>query len=221
MTVPRNPFTLLCRLSGLLALALPLSVPAVATEAPSTPPAPSAAAPSPAQRLDQSLFLFGGPYIAGYFNDTFDVFGNDYYGDNVLGGGYQKFFYSDPKGFSFGTEIGTGGRFGVSGLSLEVWGGGVARYDGLVLFDTLRVSPAVTVGFSYVAGKIKTEAEREVGSGDSADLLFYLAPELDFSLAAHPEWEAFVRAQHRSGLYGTMADIDGANAAVVGLRKRF
>ncbi len=172
--------------------------------------------------LDEAFFGFGGAYIAGYFNDLYrHPFDNDYYGDVIAGFGYQKFFAVDPDGLSYGVEIGAGARFGVSAPSAEVWTGGVVRYDGVELFEKLRVTPAVTVGFSYVTGKTQTEVAREAGSGDSATFLFYLAPEIGVSLVEHPDWEMFARIQHRSGLYGTLANIDGANALTFGVRHRF
>ena len=207
------------RISAVLALLLTLlSAPAQAASANEV----RAADFEPAPVLDQSFFGFGGGYIAGYFNDiTRHPLDNDFYGDSILGLGYQKFFATNPDGFSAGAEVGIGARFGVSAPSAEVWAGGVVRYDGIKLFDMLRVTPAVTVGFSFVTGKLRTEADRERSSGDSASVLFYLGPELDFSLVDQPEWEVFTRIQHRSGLYGTIANIDGANALTVGLRHRF
>jgi len=207
------------RVSAALALLLTLlSAPAQAASANQV----RAADFAPAPVLDQSFFGFGGGYIAGYFSDiTLHPLNNDFYGDSILGLGYQKFFSVQPDGLSYGVEVGAGLRFGVSAPSAEVWTGGVVRYDGIKLFDKLRVTPAVTAGFSFVAGKVRTEADRERSSGDSASLLFYLGPELDFSLVDQPEWEVFTRIQHRSGLYGTIANIDGANALTVGLRHRF
>lgn len=194
---------------------LSLSAAATAEEA-----AIAGSAPQPV--MDEAFFGLGGAYIAGYFNDMiWHPLGNDYFGDLLLGFGYQKFFFVDPNGISLGAEIGAGARWGVSAPSAELWTGGVVRYGGIKLFDKLRVSPAVTVGFSYVTGTTLPEAERETGSGDSAGLLFYLGPEINLSLVDKPEWEMFARIQHRSGLYGTLADIDGANALSVGLRHRF
>ena len=56
---------------------------------------------------------------------------------------------------------------------------------------------------------------------EAAPLLYYLGPELNFSLVDHPNVEAFIRIQHRSGGYGTIAKIDAANADALGLRWKF
>jgi hypothetical protein len=66
------------------------------------------------------------------------------------------------------------------------------------------------------------EERLEAESGGDATLLFYLAPELNFSLAAYPNAELFWRLHHRSGAWETLGDMDGAaNANVVGARVGF
>jgi hypothetical protein len=44
---------------------------------------------------------------------------------------------------------------------------------------------------------------------------------VDLIFCPFPEGEAFIRIQHRSGGYGTVAKIDAANADTVGIRWKF
>ena len=124
-------------------------------------------------------------------------------------------------GFGLGIEAGLAARLG-EGASGEAWAGVVGRYDGFVIADTLRITPALTVGLSVVTGTMGIEARREREVGGSATLLFYLGPELDFSLVDHPNVEVFMRIQHRSGAWETLGNLrDGANANVIGARWTF
>lgn len=65
------------------------------------------------------------------------------------------------------------------------------------------------------------ETARARQLGHDVPVLYYLSPEISVSNIHAPEWEAFGRIQHRSGGFGTIADIDGSNAAVLGIRYKF
>jgi hypothetical protein len=178
-----------------------------------------AASPALAQPADQSVFVMGGPFTTGHFEDTF-LFWQDHYESNFFAGlGYQHFLYAYQGGFQLGVEAGFGLRLGES-ASIELWAGPVARLTTFTIGD-ISITPAVTAGISVVSNTIGTEAQRAAEIGDPARVLYYLGPEISVSHAAYPEFEGFFRVQHRSGGWGTIAEIDGSNAAVLGLRYKF
>ncbi len=167
---------------------------------------------------DENLFVMGGPFTTGFFGDTF-LFWQDHYESNMfLGAGYQRFFY-EYESFQLGLEAGIGLRLG-SPNSAEFWGGAVARLTRFT-FGDIAVTPSVTFGLSVVTDTIGIETDRAAQLGHDVPVLYYLSPEISFSNVNNPEWEVFGRIQHRSGGFGTIADIDGSNAAVVGLRYKF
>jgi hypothetical protein len=168
---------------------------------------------------NQNVFIMGGPFSKDFFGDTI-AFWDNRYEDNFFGGvGYQYFFYNHPRGLKFGVEAGAGLRLGQR-ASAEVWAGGVARVN----FDIgdITIAPALTAGISVVTDLIGAEAERAAEAGySSLPVLFYLGPEVSLSHKAMPNLELLARVQHRSGGFGTIAPVDGSNAAVVGLRYKF
>lgn len=169
-------------------------------------------------RNDESVFIFGGPMSSGYFGDAL-VFWNSGYEPNYFAGvGYQRFFY-EYESFALGLEAGIGIRTGQS-TSAEAWAGLVGRLTEVEL-GPLNITPSITGGFSVVTDTIGVETTRTTASGDSATLLYYLAPEIAVSHDDHPQWEAFGRIQHRSGGFGTIAHIDGSNAVTLGVRYKF
>lgn len=171
--------------------------------------------------LTQNIFLFGGPSVDDNIEDAANPFTADYEDNVVVGGGYQRFFY-ESLDISIGAEAGLAGRFGDKS-SAEFWGGVVGRFDGLVLFDTLKIAPAFTFGLSAITDTMAGREERLEDRADGdATLLFYLGPELNFSLAAYPNVEVFWRLHHRSGAWETLGDMKGAaNANVFGARIGF
>jgi hypothetical protein len=167
---------------------------------------------------DNALFGFGGVITA----DDDNPLAFDYEQNFVLGLGFQRFHFDWNQNLLNLGIVGLAGRFGDRD-SAEVWGGAVARYDGLVLFERLRVSPAFTFGLSAVTDTLEGREEHsEVSEDGDATVLFYLGPELNISLPSHPEIELFARVHHRSGAWGTLGDMHGAaNASVIGFRRRF
>jgi hypothetical protein len=168
---------------------------------------------------NQNVFIMGGTFISGYVQDTF-AFWDDHYEENYFGGvGYQYFFQNYPEGVRIGAEVGLGLRLGESS-SAELWAGLVARYEAFRLGD-ISISPAITFGLSGTTGTIGVETERAAELGRGVPILYYMGPEISVSHAAHPNLEVLARVQHRSGGFGTIAPIDGSNAAVLGLRYKF
>lgn len=168
---------------------------------------------------DEALFVMGGPFVSDYFSDALSIWDNSYEGNFFAGAGYQRFLYAHPGGFKLGVEAGLGLRAGDQ-TSAEFWAGAVARLDMFQLGD-ISITPALTAGLSVTTGEIGVEAERVERLGHSVPVLYYFSPEIAVSHAAHPDYEGFVRLQHRSGGFGTIADIDASNAVVLGLRYKF
>ena len=170
---------------------------------------------------DQAVFGFAGRYVDAYIEHSLTPFAANYEDNFVLGGGYQKFIAEPVVGLRLGAEVGVALRGGVV-TSGEVWAGAVARYDGLMLGENLRIAPAVTFGLSAVTNPIGVEARRAAQRNADPTLLFYFAPEVNFSFADNPDTEVFYRIQHRSGAWGTLGNMaDGANAQTIGIRHHF
>lgn len=167
---------------------------------------------------DQNVFVFGGPLTSGYFSDAIQPWAWQLETNRFVGIGYQRFFY-EYESFQLGVEAGLGLRIGEP-VSGEAWTGLVGRLTEFEI-GPLNITPSITAGFSVVTDTIGAETTRTAAAGQSAILLYYLAPEIAVSHDDHPEWEAFGRIQHRSGGFGTIAHIDGSNALTLGLRYKF
>ena len=176
--------------------------------------------------FDRDVFFFGGRFQHDWIWDTLNVTADHYEDNYVFGGGYQQFFTGKWAGFRLGAEFGIAGRLSFTGddpHSFETWYGYVLRHDGIAIGDAIRISPAVSTGFSMVSDLIGVERERAgwFPENGPVTLLFYLGPEINVTATAFPNWEAFFRIHHRSGLYGTIAKVDGSNGATLGIRYKF
>lgn len=182
--------------------------------------APVAQAQEASDSVERNVFVMGGPFSEGYFGDTLAFWNVNYESNFFVGMGYQQFFHQVPQGLKFGVEAGFGARIGDKS-SAEAWAGAVIRYDGWQLGD-FRIATSITGGFSVVTDLIGAEATRAEQNGvDGAPFLYYLGPEIAISHAAAPNWEVLGRVQHRSGGFSTIANLDGSNAATLGLRYKF
>jgi hypothetical protein len=192
---------------------------------------------TPVESWDRDVFFFGGLFHEDYFTQSFTPWSATWEPNAFIGAGYQQFFWrwGDVR---FGGEAGLGARFNFNGqttflgtqsfppLSGEAWVGAVARYDGVDL-GPVHAGLAMTAGFSAVTGLIGSEAVRASTHpfdrfGTGGKLLYYLGPEIDLSMPeVNPNVEVFWRAQHRSGGFGSLMDLDGSNADTVGVRFKF
>ncbi|GGA37192.1 hypothetical protein [Pelagibacterium lentulum] len=171
--------------------------------------------------FEQGVFFFGGRLHDGNIGDNFAPFGVSFEDNFIVGGGFDRDVWSQTNGLAIGVEIGTALRFGES-ASIELWGGPYLRYDGLIVSDALRISPKIVGGISLVSDTIGSEAERAENTTDTdGRVLFYLTPEISISSLHRPELEYFWRGQHRSGGYGTLGSMFGANAVTFGMRYKF
>lgn len=167
----------------------------------------------------ENLFVMTGPFSTEQFGGTLEFWDNQYESNAFVGVGYQRMLYAHQRGAKFGIEAGFGLRLGVRS-SAEVWGGGVARFDIFRLGD-FSITPALTAGFSVVTDTIGSETERANALGIKAPFLYYLGPEIAVGHRAIPNLELLARIHHRSGGFGTIAPLDGSNAAVVGVRHKY
>lgn len=181
-------------------------------------PAFAQTAQDDAETLDETVFVFGGPLTTGYFSDAIQPWQWELEPNAFVGAGYQRFFHS-YESFQLGLEAGVGVRIGTP-VSAEAWAGVVGRLTEVEI-GPINIAPSIVGGLSVVTDTIGSETTRTLAAGQSAALLFYLAPEIAVSHDDHPEWEAFGRIQHRSGGFGTIAHIDGSNALTAGLRYKF
>lgn len=198
---------------------------------------PAASYSDPVRKSD-SLFFFGG-YLStqnmgatANFNLNHPVGPN--YDNYIMGAAYNHDFYS-VYSFAVGGEVGLADRFGyfrqccdpvVKSTTLlhspELWFGPRFSFDGLVLFNAIRIGGAMTFGLSVVADSIGVERRREIVKDGSARLIGYLGPEIFLALADFPQWEIVYRLHHRSGAKGTFGRMgEGYNANVLGVRYRF
>ena len=195
-----------------LALALPLAAPAHSSD-------PGAGLSS----ADRNVFFFGGRFHSASFYVSPWVWSLPYDNAFFVGAGYQQFFFRSDWNFSIGAEVGFGGRYDLDGpASLEAWGGMVFRHDGVVMFDTFRLSPALTVGLSAATDTVASETGRTEKIGYDGKLLVYLGPELSVTPLDNPNIEGFFRVQHRSGAFGLIVDgLNGSNSVNLGVRLKF
>lgn len=172
---------------------------------------------------DRNVFFFGGRFHTGSFYITPAVWSLPYEDSYFVGAGYQQFFYRSDWSFRLGAEVGAAARIGFDGpSSAEVWAGLVFRHDGIAFFDSFRLSPALTTGFSVVSAPIGSEAGRAEALGKDVTLLVYLGPEISITPVDNPNIEGFFRVQHRSGAFGFIMDgMNGSNAATAGIRFKF
>ena len=187
----------------------------------------------------QSLFFFAGRTSPTNLEDTaaFNLTrarGAASYDNAIVGAAYQRDFLQVGGGVFLGGEIGIANRFGYYKVccdptvrtsdvnhSGEGWGGVSLRYEGITLFNTLRIAPGFVGGLSAITNPIGQEGLHQK-DGTSAKLLFYLGFEAAFSLPEQPNAELVLRLHHRSGAYGTLGGLkEGNNATVVGFRQRF
>ncbi|WP_172123300.1 MULTISPECIES: hypothetical protein [unclassified Devosia] len=163
-----------------------------------------------------NVFIFGGRFQDEWVWET-AAFWRPHYEDNYfVGAGYQTFVADLPANFHFGLELGVGMRVGQE-ASAEIWTGVVLKNDGVTIGD-VTISPAITGGISMVSDTIGVEKERAGWIDRNVPVLFYMGPEIAVSHADFPDLEMFARIHHRSGGYGVIAEIDGSNAATLGLR---
>ncbi len=168
----------------------------------------------------ENVFGFAGRYTRNRTDESALPINIDYEDNYVIGGGYQRFFFEPREHLNLGLEAGLAARL-ADPFSAEVWGGAVLRIDGPVIGGALQPALSTTFGVSAVTGTFGSEANREREDKGDSKLLFYLSPEISLG-PPEGDFEIFYRLHHRSGAWGRLGDMgDGANAQVIGFRRKF
>jgi hypothetical protein len=180
--------------------------------------APISMAPTP---LPNSLFIFGGQFTTDNMVHSLNPFTANHERNYLAGGAYERDLKVGKYGTILGVEIGIADRFGM-GESAELWGGLNIRHKGVVIFNVVRITPGVAVGFSAITNPVGTEAQRQSDHNGNAHFLGYLGPELAVAFQRVPNLEFIYRLQHRSGVAGIFGIMhEGSNANVFGARYHF
>lgn len=170
--------------------------------------------------LKHRITVFAGRFTTKSMAETLDIVSVDYENNSLAAAAYGQDLVDLGHGWLLGPEIGLASRFGAS-RSLEIWSGAAIRHRGASL-GRVRISPALTFGLSWVDKPIGIERTRQITQGGNAQLLYYLGPEVGFSLSASSQWQLVYRLHHRSGGFRTMGNLKGGhNANTVGLCYRF
>jgi len=136
----------------------------------------------------------------------------------VLSGGKEIGRYKDLASFELEGQVGAH-----SGLQfhLEVNGAFTIRWIKFPWDRYLDTSFAVGNGVSYAFQKPELE-ELYSDNGETSHWLYYILAEWAFSLPQVPQWEIFLRAHHRSSVFGLIDGLFAAsNFGGVGVRYRF
>lgn len=97
----------------------------------------------------------------------------------------------------------------------------IARWMRFPWDDRLDSRVALGSGLSYAAEMPYLEPRTTLGRGESAKLLHFMVVEKEFVLPNHPQWSAFARIHHRSGMFGLFSGVrGGSNFVGLGVRYR-
>ena len=195
-----------------------------------------------AELRDNSIFLFAGMLSTSNMGSAavFNAFpvatralNSPNYDNYIFGAAYQRRLYELGYRFVLNAEVGIADRFGRYAAccddytiksstirhSGEIWFGPVFRYESIVLFNKVRMTPSLSVGLSLTSNSIGVERARELSYDGNGRILFYLGPEISFSSLSMPNFEVVLRLHHRSGAGGKFGGLrEGYNANVIGLR---
>lgn len=194
-----------------------------AAASPSEPPGiQQETTPPPATPdFNHRISLLGGKFTTQSMGDTATFWSVDFEENHLVALAYARDMLDLAYDLRLGPEVGLASRFGCR-WSTEIWAGAALRHRGIVLYDRLRLEPAITFGLSWIDRSIGTERNREETQDGDATWLVYLGPELALSLPQYPQWTIFYRLHHRSGAFRTFGNLKGGhNANTIGLRFSF
>jgi len=167
------------------------------------------------------IHVFFGSFTTDSMGDTANFIQTDYEDNNLIALAYSRYVGDLFFDIEYGPEVGFATRFGDRD-TYEGWGGLFLRHKGM-RFGSLRIGLGITGGVSWIDETMGKERVRENNIEDrNASFLFYLGPEISFSLQNIPRWELVYRLHHRSGADGTVGNMKEAyNANTIGLRYSF
>lgn len=97
----------------------------------------------------------------------------------------------------------------------------IARWMRFPWDERLDTRLALGSGLSYAVDLPYLEPRTTLGRGESARLLHFMVVEKEFVLPNHPQWSAFARIHHRSGMFGLFSGVrGGSNFVGLGVRYR-
>jgi hypothetical protein len=171
-----------------------------------------------AQR-DHFISLYAGRFSNNALNEVirFQTEFEDAY-VFVFSGGKQIGRYKDLIGFELEGQLGihSGDQ-----SHAELNGAFTIRWLKFPWNRYLFTSFAFGNGLSYAFQKPPLET-RESDDGDTSRLLYYILVEWAFALPQEPRWEIFLRAHHRSSVFGLFDGLFAAsNYGGVGIRYHF
>ncbi len=175
--------------------------------------------PSPCAQQDNFISLYAGQYSDTALNELVR-FGTDFQDSYVfvLSGGKEIGRYKDLASFELEGQVGVH-----SGLQShwEVNGAFTLRWIKFPWDRYLDTSFAFGNGVSYAFQKPQLE-ELNSDNGETSNWLYYILAEWAFALPQESQWEIFLRAHHRSSVFGLIDGLFAAsNYGGVGIRYRF
>ncbi len=136
----------------------------------------------------------------------------------VLSGGKEIGRYKDLIGLELEGQLGVHSG---DQSHAEINGAFTIRWLKFPWDRYLDTSFAFGNGLSYAFRKPPLE-KRESDDGDTSKVLYYILVEWAFALPQEPQWEFFLRAHHRSSVFGLIDGLFAAsNFGGVGIRYRF
>jgi len=168
---------------------------------------------------DYFVSLYAGQYSNTALNELvrFETDFDDSY-VFVLSGGKEIGRYKDLVSFELEGQVGVH-----SGLQShwEVNGAFTLRWIKFPWDRYIDTSFAVGNGVSYAFEKPELE-ELYSDNGETSNTLYYILAEWAFALPQESQWELFLRAHHRSSVFGLIDGLFAAsNFGGVGIRYRF
>jgi hypothetical protein len=171
------------------AAASPSEPPAIQQE--TTPPHATWISAPATPDFNHRISLFGGKFTTQSMGDTATFWSVDFEENHLVALAYARDMLDLAYDLRLGPEVGLASRFGCR-WSTEIWAGAALRHRGIVLYDRLRLEPAITLGLSWIDRSIGIERNREETQDGEATWLVYLGPELAFSLPQYPQWTIFL-----------------------------
>ncbi len=181
----------------------------------------AAFADTPKNTLKNRFCIFSGQFTTNNMGRSANPIDSDYEDYYLTAAAYGREILTFQELMSAGLEIGVARRYGKGVKGSEVWGA-IFLLQGLPLGCWGKISPGLAAGFSFVDKSLGVERQREKRNGGKAAFLFYLGPEIAFSVTDFPNWEVVYRLHHRSGGNGTLGDFrEGYNANTIGIRYNY
>lgn len=184
----------------------------------------SPSAPPPAPRVESGgpwyAEAYGGLLNPGNFTEiVFTTHRTNLTDKGLIGVGVGREAFDLGAGFSVDVGLNLGHRTSEGGV--EIGAPITFVFDGFPWRNRLPTTLRLAVGPSYVS-KISPTERRKDDDGGGSKLLNMFNPEVAIGWPTAPEWSAFFRLHHRSGIFRLINDVTGGSTyMVVGLRRDF